>query len=680
MLHLDGETLAYGKTVVLSQVDFHLRPGERVVLLGRSGSGKTTLLSAAYSRLADQMSEQIALVPQETGLVPQLSVFHNVYVGQLDAHGAGYNLLNLIWPQKAQRRQIDGVLQQVGLEGLSRQPVAALSGGQKQRVALARAMHRGGNILMADEPVSAVDERHAAQLIDTLATRFGTMLLSLHDVALARRVATRIVGIKAGRLMIDKPAAELSGKSLMPSTVPDPRTLRRPGRLGISLGFLLLAIALLPVADLGIAGHDPWGALSRMGAGLLSPDFGAISALAYTAALTVAFAICGVAAGATAGFLLAPFYHRAPVRLICVAIRAIYELFWALLLMQVTGLSATTGILAIAIPYTGIFAKVFAEYLDEADPRPARAISPRSDAISRFFYARLPLAAREFGTYTRYRLECALRSSAVLGFVGLPTLGFQLDTFFKQGIYGAVAAVLIIYYLLIATMRIWMRRKLVPVYLVAAVGFLATLHTPPMGQGALIRFLTQDIVPAPLRNADLAQPATWQSFGDWLQMLSVDQALPGLAATLIVAQLSLVLAGIVALIGLPLILRPITGRFGALLGHLVLVIGRSTPEYMLAYIMLQVFGPSMLPAVIALGLHNGAIIAHLMGQQSQHLATGLRPDAPRGISLYLWELLPRTYGNFLALCFYRWEIIIRKSAIVGLLGISTIGFYIGTAI
>lgn len=214
MLHLDGETLAYGKTVVLSQVDFHLRPGERVVLLGRSGSGKTTLLSAAYARLADQMSEQIALVPQETGLVPQLSVFHNVYMGRLDAHGAGYNLLNLIWPQKAQRRQIDEILQQVGLEGLSRQPVAALSGGQKQRVALARAMHRGGSILVADEPVSAVDERHAAQLIDTLATRFGTMLLSLHDVALARRVATRIVGIKAGRLLIDKPAAELSGEEL----------------------------------------------------------------------------------------------------------------------------------------------------------------------------------------------------------------------------------------------------------------------------------------------------------------------------------------------------------------------------------------------------------------------------------------------------------------------------------
>lgn len=466
----------------------------------------------------------------------------------------------------------------------------------------------------------------------------------------------------------------------MPSIVSDRRNALRPGRIGIALAFLFLAIALLPVADLTIAGHDPWAELGRMGAGLLSPDFSAIGSLAYTAGLTVAFAICGVTIGAATGFLLAPVYHFLPIRLICIAIRSIHELFWAILLMQVTGLSATTGILAIAIPYCGIFAKVFAEYLDEADPRPARAMPARAGVISVFFYARLPLVLQELGTYTLYRLECALRSSAVLGFVGLPTLGFQLDTFFKQGMYGAVAAVLIIYYLLIATMRIWMRWPLAPVYILASIGFLATLQTPPMASGMLMRFLTYDIVPAPLRSGDLSQTETWQRFGEWLRMLMADQALPGLGATMIVAQMALALAGIVALIGFPLILRPIVGRWGAWAGHIGLVVGRSTPEYMLAYIMLQLFGPSMLPAIIALGLHNGAIIAHLMGQQSRHIVTDLRPDAPKGMNLYLWELLPRIYGNFLALCFYRWEIIVRESAIVGLLGVSTIGYYIGTAI
>lgn len=458
------------------------------------------------------------------------------------------------------------------------------------------------------------------------------------------------------------------------------RSLPRLGRVGTAAAFVALAIALMPVADFRIASHDPWAELARMGRGLLSPDFSAIGSLSYAAALTISFAICGVAAGATVGFALAPFYHYRPVRLFCICIRSIHELFWAILLMQITGLSAATGVLAIAISYSGIFAKVFSEYLDEADPRPVAAMPPKADPISIHFFARLPLALREIRIYVLYRLECGLRSSAVLGFVGLPTLGFELDSFLKLGMYGAVAAVLIIYYVLIATMRWWMRGALAPAYIAASIAFLATLHTPPMASGALSRFLTHDIVPAPLRNGDITELATWGRFWTWLEKLMLNQALPGLAATMIVAQIALVVAGIVALLGFPLIVRSLTGRIGAVFGHIGLVVGRSTPEYMLAYILLQVFGPSMLPAVLALGLHNGTIIAHLLGRQSTGIHQGLRADAPRGANLYFFELLPRVYGSFLALCFYRWEIIVRESALVGLLGISTLGFYVGAAI
>lgn len=458
------------------------------------------------------------------------------------------------------------------------------------------------------------------------------------------------------------------------------RTLPRLGRVGTAAAFVALAIALLPVADFRIAGHDPWAELARLGQGLLSPDFSAIGSLSHAALLTVSFAICGVAAGAATGFILAPFHRHGPVRLFCICIRSIHELFWAILLMQVTGLSAATGVLAIAISYSGIFAKVFSEYLDEADPRPVAAIPPGADPVSVHVFARLPLALREIRIYVLYRLECGLRSSAVLGFIGLPTLGFELDSFLKQGMYGAVAAVLIVYYVLIATMRLWMRWPLVPAYIAASFAFLAMLKTPPMASGALWRFLTSDIVPAPLRNGDLGEMATWGRFWSWLENLLVNQALPGLAATMIVAQIALVLAGIVALIGFPLIVRPLTGRIGAFFGHVGLVVGRSTPEYMLAYILLQIFGPSMLPAVLALGLHNGTIIAHLLGRQSAGIHEGLRADAPRGANLYFFELLPRVYGSFLALCFYRWEIIVRESALVGLLGISTLGFYVGAAI
>ncbi len=211
MLHLTGR-LAYGETTVFAEVDFRLTAGERVVLLGRSGSGKTTLLNAAHAGLAASLP--VALVPQETGLVPQLSVFHNVYMGRLDARGALYNLANLIWPLPRERQRVEAVLALVGMQGLGRRPVGALSGGQKQRTALARGLHRGGPVLMGDEPVSAVDERHGAALIGLLAQRFPTLLLALHDVALARSVATRIVGIRAGRITLDQPAAQVSDAQL----------------------------------------------------------------------------------------------------------------------------------------------------------------------------------------------------------------------------------------------------------------------------------------------------------------------------------------------------------------------------------------------------------------------------------------------------------------------------------
>ena len=213
MMRLEGATLGYGANVVLRDIDFTLAPGERVVLLGRSGAGKSTLLNAIYRRLVETATD-IALVPQDHGLVPQLSVFHNVYMGRLDERGALYNLANLAWPFRSERQRVTRVLDVVGLDGLADKPVETLSGGQRQRTALARAIHRGGRYLIGDEPVSAVDERQAAELVDEVARRFETIVLALHDVDLARAVATRIVGLKGGRIIVDRPVAELTRQDI----------------------------------------------------------------------------------------------------------------------------------------------------------------------------------------------------------------------------------------------------------------------------------------------------------------------------------------------------------------------------------------------------------------------------------------------------------------------------------
>ena len=110
------------------------------------------------------------------------------------------------------------------------------------------------------------------------------------------------------------------------------------------------------------------------------------------------------------------------------------------------------------------------------------------------------------------------------------------------------------------------------------------------------------------------------------------------------------------------------------MGRTFLVIVRGTPDYMLAYLLLQLLGLSMLPAVIALGVHNGGIIAFLMGQHADALE--YRRDAPRSLDLYAYETMPRLFGQFVALVLYRYEIIIRESAILGTLSIYTLGFYV----
>lgn len=450
--------------------------------------------------------------------------------------------------------------------------------------------------------------------------------------------------------------------------------------LRIGLGLLALALALLPFADLATVGRSPWPVAASILAGFLHPDFSAVENLGASALLTIAFAFCGLACGIAGGTVLAVLYSNRTIRLLAAVLRSVHELIWALLLLAIFGPTAVTGVGAIALAYAGILAKVYSEILEEADQRVSDVLPSGTDQVSRFVYGRVAAAYPALASYTRYRLECAIRSSAVLGFVGLPTLGFQLDSFFKQGHYGAVAAVLLVYFALIGSLNLWLRRPLLPVYLLGSVVILVLYPGPPIAGSSLWGFLTHDIVPAPLRDAPWTNPETWARFWSWLSGLMTGQVWPGLANTLIVGQITLALTGVLALLVFPFSVRRFSGAAGAVAGHGALVVGRSTPEYMLAYLFLQMFGPSMLPAILALSLHNGAIIAHLVGRQADEFAKTLRADAPGGLNLYFYEIVPRLFGPFLALCLYRWEIILRESAILGILGIKTLGFHIDSAI
>ena len=210
MFQLINANLGYRQSSVLTNISLKINSGERVALVGESGAGKSTLLSALQS----QMKNKAALIPQDLGLVNNLSVFHNIYIGRLNSHSSVYNLLNLAWPQKREVGKIKPLVERLGLVENLFKPTGELSGGQQQRTAICRALFQGGDAIIGDEPVSAVDKHMANLIMETLVEKFTTVVLAMHDVDLAIKFSTRIIGIKEGAICFDQSTMNLTRKDL----------------------------------------------------------------------------------------------------------------------------------------------------------------------------------------------------------------------------------------------------------------------------------------------------------------------------------------------------------------------------------------------------------------------------------------------------------------------------------
>tara|TARA_B100000614_G_scaffold87429_1_gene79017 strand:+ start:578 stop:1228 length:651 start_codon:yes stop_codon:yes gene_type:complete len=210
MFQLTNANLGYKQSSVLHNISLEINEGERVALVGESGAGKSTLLSALQS----QLQNEVTLIPQDLGLVNNLSVFHNIYIGRLNTYSSVYNLLNLAWPQKREVQKIKPLVERLSLVDKLFKPTGELSGGQQQRTAICRALFQGGSAVIGDEPVSAVDNHMADIIMKTLIARFTTVVLALHDVDLAIKFSTRIIGIKDGAICFDQSTVDLTRQDL----------------------------------------------------------------------------------------------------------------------------------------------------------------------------------------------------------------------------------------------------------------------------------------------------------------------------------------------------------------------------------------------------------------------------------------------------------------------------------
>ena len=224
-----------------------------------------------------------------------------------------------------------------------------------------------------------------------------------------------------------------------------PSALFEPGNLKVMGGFLAGFVPPAVSGDfLSLLLKATLETLAMATAGIaLAFAIAAPLAFALTRALSVSR--LGPGPGRWRARLLRP-----PLRVLLLVLRAVPEVVWALLLVRALGLGASAGVLALAITYGGMLGKVYAEILESADTRAARALlEAGSGRLAALGYGLLPGAAQELASYTVYRWECALRASVVMGFVGAGGLGQLMDQSTKMLNGGEACSILVTFLLLV---------------------------------------------------------------------------------------------------------------------------------------------------------------------------------------------------------------------------------------
>lgn len=222
---------------VLKGISLELGAREVVAIIGPSGTGKSTLircinrlvqpttgeiwfqgrdLVTLSRRSLREARRQIGMVFQEYNLVERLTVMENALSGRL-----GYMSAWAAWLRRYRQEDIDlafTLLDQVGLSGFEHQRADSLSGGQRQRVGIARAVMQHPKLLLADEPTSSLDPKTSVEVMQIL-MEMGerlqiSIVINMHDVALAQKFASRIIGMSGGMVVYDGPPTGLNTQIL----------------------------------------------------------------------------------------------------------------------------------------------------------------------------------------------------------------------------------------------------------------------------------------------------------------------------------------------------------------------------------------------------------------------------------------------------------------------------------
>ncbi len=483
---------------------------------------------------------------------------------------------------------------------------------------------------------------------------------------------------------------------------------------------LVWAVVGALVLGSAVRAGDPSGSFNAGGvdrfvdffAGALSPELstGFLRLTWDESLVTISYALLGtalaVAIGLVGGALLSRRWWEPPgggrvgvgwrvARGIGVVPRSVHEVVWGLLLLNVLGLDPMVAVLAIGIPFGAITATVFADVIDERDAAAYRALrSSGAGRIAALVYSLGPDARGDLTSYAFYRFECSIRSAAILGIVGAGGLGFQLQLSFTSLRYDEVWTLLYALILLSGLADAWsgwVRRR-------AASGVApdGVRTTHPDRRSAHAPTLRVLVVAVPLawwrvgldpstlwseRTRGEAgrivgamwPPALRDGWGTLLAQCIDTISLAVLAmvfAFVVGAALAFVASGAVGPRG-PL------GVVARLLTRLGLLVSRAIPAPVGAIVALFVMGPGPWTGAAALGVYNvgvlGRLFAEVVENADDTVPAALVAQGATRAQAVGYATIPDVWGRLVALGLYRWEVAIRETVVVGVVGAGGLG-------
>ena len=382
--------------------------------------------------------------------------------------------------------------------------------------------------------------------------------------------------------------------------------------------------------------------------------------------------------------------------------RSVPEIVWALLFVRAIGLGPSAGVLAIGLSYGGVVGKVFADLLEGVPRSAAEALGAAGARLwAAFAFGILPPARPLLVSYTLYRFDCALRASAVLGLVGAGGVGQQVELSLKMLRYDEVATYVVALFLLVAGVdlasqvlrrRVAARPSLLP-------GSPRALMRALAGGGALLA--------AALAAASFLELAPWtllsrRSLHDmgsfaralWppdLSLRLLRDIVPGTAETLAISVLGTAIAAAAGIVLAYAAARPLQracderegslrlagGRALALLARSAMNLARTLPELLWALALVLAVGLGPFAGALALGLHTAGVLGRLYFEAFEEVPRepleALRACGATRFGAAIHGVLPQVFPQLVAYTLYRWEVNIRASAVLGVVGAGGLG-------